>query len=106
MTHIIEELQKECLILPFRPDQASHNDTTVTTIAALVAVTVMHDDNMSAEEKLLEIIEKSGEAEVLNNEDAFSELGFNIPMNTASHKLPQMIIRIRCNLSSLSSCTR
>ncbi len=75
MNHIIEELQKECLILPFRPDNTAPSDTTATTIAALVAVTVMHDETMSAEEKLLEIIEKSGEAEVLNNEDAFSELG-------------------------------
>jgi hypothetical protein len=87
MTHIIEELQKECLILPFRPDQASHNDTTVTTIAALVAVTVMHDDNMSAEEKLLEIIEKSGEAEVLDNEDAFSELGLQ---HSDEHRVTQI----------------
>ena len=78
MNNIIEELQTECLILPFRPDKTMHNDTTATTIAALVAVTVMHDENMSAEEKLLEIIEKSGEAEVLNNEDAFSELGLHL----------------------------
>jgi hypothetical protein len=77
MNHIIEELHKECLILPFRPDKSSHNNTSATTIAALVAVTIMHDETMSAEEKLLEIIEKSGEAEVLNNEDAFSELGLH-----------------------------
>ena len=77
MNHIIEELHKECLILPFRPGKSSQNDTSATTIAALVAVTIMHDDTMSAEEKLLEIIEKSGEAEVLNNEDAFSEFGLH-----------------------------
>ena len=75
MRHIIDSLHKEGKIIPFRhlDDETAHIKTS--TIAALVAVTIMHDSSISAEDKLLEIIENSGEAEVLNNDDAFSELG-------------------------------
>lgn len=75
MTHIIENLEKECTILPFRLDQKDNNPLQTTTIAAIVAVTVLHENGISAEDKLLEIIEKSGEAEILNSEDTFSEFG-------------------------------
>ncbi|MGB2440232.1 MAG: hypothetical protein ACPIA8_04730, partial [Candidatus Puniceispirillaceae bacterium] len=45
-----------------------------TTIAALVAVTVLHDEHISAEDKLLELIEFSGEAEVMDSAEALDLL--------------------------------
>jgi hypothetical protein len=75
MPRVVEPLQKEGKIIPFRQLKDDKSHTKTSTIAALVAVTIMHDSSLSAEDKLLEIIENSGEAEVLNNDDAFSELG-------------------------------
>ena len=62
-----------CIILPFSRD--SEKAVKATTLAALVAVTVVHDAEISAEERLIEIIEASGEAEVLDTEDALTDLG-------------------------------
>ncbi len=64
------ETHPECSIIPFhRPEHQPENLTT-TSIAAVIAVTILHSDNVSPEEKLLEIIEASGEAEVLDADDA------------------------------------
>ena len=75
MSSINEEFHHKCLILPFRPDRTGRSKPQTTTMVALVAVTIIHDDSMSAEEKLLEIIDKHPDAEVLNSEEAFAELG-------------------------------
>ena len=67
------ETRPECRIIPFhRPEDQPENLTT-TSIAAVIAVTVLHSDKVSPEEKLLEIIEASGEAEVLDAGDAATE---------------------------------
>ena len=64
------EARPECSIIPFhRPEDQPENLTT-TSIAAVIAVTILHSDKVSPEEKLLEIIEASGEAEVLDADDA------------------------------------
>ena len=57
-------------IIPFQPRQTNESSTATTTIAALVAVTILHDSSISPEDKLLEIIEQTGEAEVLETVDA------------------------------------
>ena len=68
------ETRPECSIIPFhRPEDKPENLTT-TSIAAVIAVTVLHSDKLSPEEKLLEIIEASGEAEVLGADDAAAEI--------------------------------
>ena len=41
-----------------------------TTIAALIAVTILHDETESPEDKLIDMIEASGEAEVMDSSDA------------------------------------
>ena len=67
------ETRPECSIIPFhRPEEQPENLTT-TSIAAVIAVTILHSDNVSPEERLLEIIEASGEAEVLDADDAAAE---------------------------------
>ena len=67
-------------IIPFQPKQAKAGagqtkKVTTTTIAALIAVTVLHDDTESPEEKLIDLIEASGEAEVMDSSDALDMLG-------------------------------
>ena len=67
------ETRPECSIIPFRRPEDQPENLTTTSIAAVIAVTILHSDNVSPEEKLLEIIEASGEAEVLDADDAASE---------------------------------
>ena len=68
-------IQHGCNILPFAKEDAGESTATTTTMAALLAITVVHDAGVSAEQRLIEIIEQSGDAEVLDTEDVLSELG-------------------------------
>ena len=66
----------ECSILPFQRPHQDTDSVTTSNIAAVIAVTVLHHGDMSPEEKLISIIEASGEAEILDTVDgmgAFSE---------------------------------
>ena len=63
----------KCRIIPFHRPKNQPENLTTTSIALVIAVTLMHSDSMSPEEKLLEIIEASGEAEVLGADDAAAE---------------------------------
>ena len=62
-------------IIPFEPRKPKSSGATVTTIAALVAVDILHDRDESPEDKLLALIEATGEAEVLDADDAFGGFG-------------------------------
>lgn len=61
-------------IIPFPIRNPESKGLLTTTIAALVAVTVLHDESISAEDKLLELIESSGEAEVMDSAEALDLL--------------------------------
>jgi len=61
-------------IIPFPKRKPKSKGVTTTTIAALLAVTVLHDETVSAEEKLLELIEGTGEAEVMDSAEALDLL--------------------------------
>ena len=61
-------------IIPFPPRTPKSTGVATTTLAALVAVTVLHDEHISAEEKLLELIEASGEAQVMDSTEALDLL--------------------------------
>ena len=61
-------------IIPFPVPNPESKGLLTTTIAALVAVTVLHDGSISAEDKLLELIESSGEAEVMDSAEALDLL--------------------------------
>jgi hypothetical protein len=77
-----------CVILPFNPKDMNRNKIQTTSLAALIAVTVMHDDQVSAEEKLMEIIERSGEVEILDADEAYADFGLeelDIEAETSSH---------------------
>ena len=67
-------------IIPFQPRTAKsgkgqQKKVVTTTIAALIAVTILHDETESPEDKLIDMIEASGEAEVMDSSDALDMLG-------------------------------
>ncbi len=61
-------------VIPFQPRPEKKEKLEVSTIAALVAVTILHAEGESPEDKLLQLIEQSGEAEVLDASDAFETM--------------------------------
>ena len=67
-------------IIPFQPrtvksEKERQKKVVTTTIAALIAVTILHDEAESPEDKLIDMIEASGEAEVMDSSDALDMLG-------------------------------
>lgn len=75
MPNIDAKASEGCKILPFSPKDISSSKVQTTSLAALIAVTILHDADISAEEKLMEIIERSGEAEILDADEAYADLG-------------------------------
>ena len=74
---------KTCRVIPFERPARREDQCTTSSIAAVIAVTVLHYEGESPETRLLEIIDSSGEAEVLDVVDAldqFDEIGHNQPM--------------------------
>ena len=72
-----------CRVIPFERPARSEDQLKTSSIAAVIAVTVLHYEGESPETRLLEIIDSSGEAEVLDAIDAldqFDEIGHNQPM--------------------------
>lgn len=64
-----------CTIIPFVPPTLNNKDVENTSLAALIAVTIQHDKDVSAEERLMEIIEATGEVEVLEGDEVMASLG-------------------------------
>ena len=60
----------QAAIIPFEPRKPARDDVQVSTIAALVAVTVLHGSDERPEDKLIDLIEQSGDAEVVDAMDA------------------------------------
>lgn len=68
------EHRPECDVIPFhRPDTPSQ-EVAATSIAAVIAVTILHSPNESPEDRLLDILEQSGDVEVLDADEAMDEL--------------------------------
>ena len=73
-----------CRVIPFERPARREEKLTTSSIAAVIAVTVLHYEGQSPETRLLEIIESSGEAEVLDVTDAldqFEEISHDQPMS-------------------------
>ena len=66
-----QDLRLSGEVIPFQPRKTTETSMVTTTIAAVVAVTILHDSSHSPEDKLVELIEQSGEAEVLESADAY-----------------------------------
>ena len=61
-------------IIPFSPRKASQKNVSVTTIASIIAVSVLHSDDENPEDKLMALIESSGEVEILDALDATDDM--------------------------------
>ena len=74
--------RQDCRVIPFIRPVTNEDNVVTSSIAAVIAVTILHHESGSPEERLLEIIEASGEAEVLDIADALeeSEMLSNAPM--------------------------
>jgi hypothetical protein len=65
--------RQDCRVIPFVRPVTTEDNVVTSSIAAVIAVTILHHEGESPEERLLEIIEASGEAEVLDIADALEE---------------------------------
>ena len=63
----------ECHVIPFQIPQTQLEEVAATSIAAVIAVTVLHSSDESPEDRLLTILEQSGEVEVLDAEEALGD---------------------------------
>ena len=85
-----------CRVIPFERPARSEDQLKTSSIAAVIAVTVLHYEGESPETRLLEIIESSGEAEVLDVTDAldqFDEISHDRPMShNAVNDNSQMVL--------------
>ena len=63
----------ECHVIPFQRPEIQTEEVAATSIAAVIAVTVLHSATESPEERLLAILEQSGEVEVLDAEEALGD---------------------------------
>ena len=61
-------------IIPFSPRKSNQQNVLVTTIATIIAVTILHNDDENPEDKLMTLIESSGEVEILDALDATDDL--------------------------------
>ena len=74
MRMIDRDSGQPCRVIPFERPARREEQLTTTSIATVIAVTVLHYEGESPEAQLLEIIESSGEAEVLDVMDALHEV--------------------------------
>ena len=85
-----------CRVIPFERPARREEQLAISSIAAVIAVTVLHNEGESPETRLLEIIESSGVAEVLDVIDAldqFDEIGNSAPVSDhAVNDNSQMVI--------------
>ena len=65
--------QQDCRVIPFVRPVTNEDNVVTSSIAAVIAVTILHHEDESPEERLLEIIETSDEAEVLDIADVLEE---------------------------------
>jgi hypothetical protein len=77
--------RQDCRVIPFVRPVAREDSILTSSIAAVIAVTILHREGESPEERLLEIIDASGEAEVLDVADVMEE--HDIPSNSPRHCL-------------------
>ena len=61
-------------IIPFAPRKFEETQgPTVSTIVAVMAVTLLHDKDETAEERLAKLIEQSGQAEIMQMSEVYDE---------------------------------
>ena len=73
----------ECHVIPFNRPHIEPEVATTTSIAAVIAVTVLHSSSESPEDRLLAILEQSGEVEILDADEALGGYAAACPDLTA-----------------------
>jgi hypothetical protein len=68
-----QDSRQDCRVIPFVRPVTNEDNIVTSSIAAVIAVTILHHEGESPEERLLEIIQASGETEVLDIADALEE---------------------------------
>jgi hypothetical protein len=68
------DADQPCRVIPFERPERRKEQLTTSSIAAVIAVTVLHYEGESPETRLIEIIDSSGEAEVLDVTGALDQL--------------------------------
>lgn len=81
-------IREGCVILPFISPEQGDEALQTTSLAALVAVTILHDREVCPEQRLIEILEQSGEVEVLDSDEAFASLGLEELDTPTGYQLP------------------
>ncbi|MGC6517762.1 MAG: hypothetical protein ACON49_07010 [Candidatus Puniceispirillaceae bacterium] len=61
-------------IIPFAPRSDETPAEEISTIVAIVAVTLRHDHDETPDSRLADLIEQSGEADILDIQDACADL--------------------------------
>ena len=69
----------ECHVIPFNRPHTEPEGATTPSIAAVIAVTVLHSSSESPEDRLLAILEQSGEVEILDADEALGAYGTGYP---------------------------
>ena len=69
MRMIDRDAGQPCRVIPFERPARREEKLTTTSIAAVIAVTILHREGESPEDRLLDIIDASGEAEILDVAD-------------------------------------
>ena len=64
----------ECHVIPFHRPSTPSQEVVATSIAAVIAVTILHSTDETPEDRLLDILEQSGDVEVLDADDSMEEL--------------------------------
>ena len=75
----------ECHVIPFNRPEIQPEEVAATSIAAVIAVTVLHTSSESPEDRLLAILEQSGEVEILDADEA---LGAYEPLDAEAYIVP------------------
>lgn len=85
----------ECHVIPFQRPEIDEDNVTTTSIAAVIAVTILHTEGTSPEDKLLELIEATGEAEVLDADDALAGFedvpGMDVPIPVNDNQVVSLV---------------
>ena len=93
--------RQDCRVIPFVRPVTSEDNVVTSSIAAVIAVTILHHEGESPEERLLEIIEASGEAEVFDVADFFT-VYFYLLVNLCGEYC--LVLGYRTVLNHLRTC--
>ena len=86
MSMIDGDAGQPCRVIPFQQPARRKDQLTISSIAAVIAVTVLHYEDESPETRLLEIIESSGEAEVFDAVDTLEQFCENYQTDHFKHE--------------------